>query len=391
MTRRRRDDGKGRACYYERMNLFGWGKNPDWKKQLQALGQAHGHGELAEKLAAALPGQLKTLKKEARSILSAASDAEGFAQNNMDLLRAWHTQGNPPSLPALCILGIEHFRLELAPDMIQAVLTAAILGEIENPLPYHNNMHFRKVLLQLLRLVHVHNEIYKGTARALGPEQVAWLMMAACIHDYGHDGVGNTLRGVHHPGYIERRSYTMAEPYLMRLHLSDEGMLYLRTMLLSTDVSPLGDPGNYMNQMKAAYRFHFLGERKGLQSLNLDRELMLLQKDPALATMSLLLHEADISTSAGLHYDITKYETALYAREIGEDQARPSHILEFLDTVCQQRMLSDAAQKLYAANMARIYALAEEDARNGNLPLPRADYTEFIVPDEARGAPRTIN
>ncbi len=384
------------------MSLFHWGKGPDWKAQLHALGNALPRVEpaaaggqelrvLAKKLAESLPDQLKTLKKEGRFIFHADSDADRLSKNNLDLLRGWHTQGKSPSLTALCIYGIENLRLNLAPDIQQAVLTASILGELDHPLPYHNNMHFRKVLLQMLRLVTVHNEIYHGTARALDPNKVALLMAAVCVHDLGHDGMGNTLKGIHHPGFIERRSFMLAEPYLRMAGLGDVALNDLKVLLLSTDVSPLADPGNYMNQMKAAYRFHYLGERKGLQSLNLDQDLKPLQKNAQLTMMALLLHEADISTSAGLHYDITKYETAIYAREIGEEHARPSHIIEFLDTVCQQRMISDAAQKLYAANMARIHALALEDSNNGDQPLPRAEYSDLIVHTSDSRSSKSIN
>lgn len=383
------------------MSLFNWGKSPDWKGQLIVVGEAmaaikDGYVEpeemraLSQDIAKNLPEHLKALKREGRFIFSDEGDADNLTRSNVEMLRGWHTRGNPPSLAALCIYAIENLNLKLLPDAVQAILGGAVLGEVEHSLPYHNNMHFRKVLLQLLRLVHVHNQIYKDTPHALDDNQIALLIIACCVHDFGHDGMGNTLKGIHHPGYVERRSFTMASPYLSKLGMSEPGLYDLKVALLSTDVSPLADPGNYMNQMKAAYRFHFLGERKGLQTLNLDAELSRLQKNAALATMSLMLHEADISTSAGIDYDITKYETAIYAQEIGED-AKPSHIVEFLDTVCQKRMLSDSAQKLYAANMARILALAAEDVKNGNQPLPKPEYADLIIGKSGSHSHKTIN
>jgi hypothetical protein len=383
------------------MSLFNWGKSPDWKGQILAVGEAlatvrDGLVEPEEmrtssqEIARNVQDHLKTLKKEGRFIFSDDGDTDRLTESNVDLLRSWLAHGNPPSLAALCIYAIENLDLKILPDAVQAILGASILGEVGHSLPYHNNMHFRKVLLQLLRLVYVHNSIFKDTPRALDDNQAALLIIACCVHDFGHDGMGNTLKGIHHPGFAERRSFTMASPYLNKLGMSEPGLFDLKVTLLSTDVSPLGDPGNYMNQMKAAYRFHFLGERKGLQTLNLDAELSRLQKNPALTIMSLMLHEADISTSAGLAYDVTKYETAIYAQEIGED-ARPSHIIEFLDTVCQKRMLSDAAQKLYAANMARIYALAVEDVKNGNQPLPKAEFSDLIIYKSGERPHKTIN
>lgn len=384
------------------MNFFGWGRGPDWEKQVQGLEniftalpstlmEPEGFRRTIRRIADQLPADLKHLKKEARFVFAADGDEENLARNNVDLLRQWHIQGNAPSLAALCIHAVEQFQLHLPADLMQPVLAAAVLGEIENALPYHNNMHFRKVLLQLLRLVAVHNDIYEETPRAFAPEDVALLMIAACIHDLGHDGKGNMLKGVFVPGRMEKASAQLARPYLKVAGLTEENKLEaLQIMLLCTDVAPLNDPANMMNQMKAAYRFHFLGQKGKTESLNLDAEIARLEKDPVLTMMCLILHEADIATSAGLDYEVTKYETALYRCEIGDDEARPSHIVDFLNNVCQRHMLSDAGQELYAANMARIFALAEQDLRDGNHPFPKVEYSLFMTGDSGRGS-KTVN
>lgn len=300
-------------------------------------------------------------------IFAEDADAESLNAQNVRALCRWRGEGGMPGLAALCLLACERFGID-APELVRSVMVASVLGEIPRNLSYHCNEHFRKVLLQVVRTVFVHNRIYGGTPRALDKRQTALLLIAACIHDFGHDGLGNTVRGVFEPGRLERLSFELARPYLVAAGLDDEADLSaLEVMLLATDVSPLGDPTSPMRQMKVAYRFHFLGERRG-ESLNLSRDLARLEKDAALAQMALILHESDVATSAGLDYSLSQYETSLYRLEIGGCAACPSHILDFLEQVCQRQFLGAAAQKLYSANMARIYALAEQDAAAGNAP-----------------------
>jgi hypothetical protein len=153
----------------------------------------------------------------------------------------------------------------------------------------------------------------------------------------------------------------------------------IRIMLLCTDVTPFKDPGNAVNQAKSAYRYHFLGGRTHWDGLNLDKDLSIMEDCPACAAMALMLHEADIATSAGLHYDITKYETGLLMDEISDGVARPENVINFLNDICNRQMLSEVGQQLFAANLARIYALADEDFKAGNEPYPALEESNFVL------------
>lgn len=336
--------------------------------------------EVLSRVALTLERDLSRLEGEA-FIFAGDADAETLNAQNVRALYRWRDEGGMPGLAALCLLACERMGIS-EPELLRPVLVAAVLGEIPSNLAYHNNEHFRKVLLQAVRTAFVHNRIYEGTPRAFSRRELALLLVSACIHDFGHDGLGNTVRGVFEPGRLERLSFELARPYLAAAGM-DEGadLDALEIMLLATDVAPLGDPTSPMRQMKAAYRFHFLGERQG-GSLNLSRQLSPLEKDAGLAQMALILHEADVATSAGLDYGLSQYETGLYRREVGADEARPSHILDFLEQVCQRQFLGAAAQKLYSANMARIHALAEKDAAAGDAPY---------APMSQGQAPRTVN
>ena len=316
--------------------------------------------------------------KEQSFIFPGSEDAADGTGDTIAYLRSWYVTGESPSLLAMAKAACEVFEIT-DPDRVHLLMMAAILGGVDHDLPYHNNLHFKKVLLQLIRLIAVHNSIYSDTGKALEPNEIAMLLTAGCIHDLGHDGLGNTVKGVFHCGRLERQSFDFAEPYLLATGGSPQDMEALRTMILTTDVSPLGEATNSMNQMKAAYRFHFMGERTRHQRLNLSDDLSALEQDAKLTLMACLLHEADIATSAGLDYTVTQFETCQYREEIGGSDARPDHIMAFMGAVCQRRFLSDAGQKLFAANRARICALAEEDIRNGNEAFPKPQHTDFIL------------
>ena len=260
---------------------------------------------------------LADLREPAGFIFSTRTESESLTEQNVELLRRWQLMGDGPTLAALAALAFEHFQIEKRDELMKAILIAGVLGEIPNDLSYHNNMHYRKVLLQTIRMIAVHNGIYAGTSRAFTGEQIALLLIAACVHDLGHDGKGNTVRGVFEQGRLERRSFDLAAVYLKAVGFKDSKTLEdLRIVILCTEVTPLGDPGNTMSQMKAAYRYHFLGYKTKTHTLGLDIDLAPLQKDPQLTMMSLILHEADIATSAGLTYPVTKYETTIYMQEI---------------------------------------------------------------------------
>ncbi|MCK5285293.1 MAG: hypothetical protein KAJ86_06890 [Alphaproteobacteria bacterium] len=323
---------------------------------------------------------LVVLQKDANFIFSTLGGVHEQTKNTVELLKRWHFIDNAPSLMSLCILTIENLKLDLPEEYVKALLLASVLGEIENNNPYHNNIHFKKVLLQTIRMIVMHNDIYAGTKKILGDKDIALLLIAACIHDLGHDGKGNTVKGIFKQGHLEAQSIDMSEPYLKYSGLDDKKILeYLRVMLLCTDTSPLGDPVNLMNQMKSAYRFHFLGEDEKAHTLNLDPEISLLQSDKKLTIMSIILHEADIATSAGMSYEVTKYETSIFIQELKDDDAHPQQIIAFLNQVCQRKFLSNTGQRLYSANLARIYTLAEEDFKNGNHAFPKPEHSDFLI------------
>jgi len=110
-------------------------------------------------------------------------------------------------------------------------------------------------------------------------------------------------------------------------------------------------------------------------------DIRALEKDPSLTTLCMLLHEADIATSAGVTYNVTKFETSLIMEEFKDDKAYPADVINFLEQICQRCFLTDGGLKLFSSNMARIYTLAEQDVENGNQPYPSSQLADFTRPN----------
>ncbi|HCQ70996.1 MAG: hypothetical protein CL570_02980 [Alphaproteobacteria bacterium] len=342
----------------------------------------------AQKIESTFAGDMAALNANADFIFTEIDNISHATTLNAALFDQWHQTG-APSLYALTCYALDRLALPIAPDLKQAALLSALLGSITNTLPYHNNMHYAKVLVQTLRLIIAHNHIFADTTNALGDNETIWMIIAACLHDVGHDGTGNTVRGIHKPSRLEQRSLDIALPQLETLGF-DRGsheMRRLIAMIIATDVTPIDDPSSPARQMKAAYRAHMLAGSAD-SPLNLDASLSILEHDKKASLMALLLHEADLATSSGLTYAVTARETILIHQEHHLPPARPQHIVGFLKHICQRKVLSDAAQKIYAANLARIYARAEQDTENGNEKL---EITHGIPQESAATSPRDNN
>lgn len=330
-------------------------------------------------VAARLEEDLAFLRNHAAFVFAVSETVENQTSQTIELFRQFTLAPSCPSLSALCVFAAEGFRIT-DPQLRRLMLAASVLGEVDNSMSYHNNMHYRKVSFQLMRMLAVYNGIYNGTSRVLDERNIAILLATACIHDFAHDGKGNTVKGVYIPHRLEQNSYDLAAPVFQAIGFDDPADLDLiHVLLLCTDVTPFKDPANAINQAKTAYRYHFLGGKTHWEALNLEETLAVLEKSPAASVMALMMHEADIATSAGLHYDITKYETGLLMREVADGTARPENVINFLNDICNRQMLSEVGQQLFAANLARIYALAEEDFKAGNLPFPPLEDSAFLL------------
>lgn len=339
------------------------------------------------KIGLRLDSDIKTIRETYLPLFRSDETVAGQTKLCASILRDWALLNEAPSLTALCMAALTELGVN-DEEYGRLVMLASVLGEIDNPLPYHSNMHYRKVTLQLIRLIAQHNEIYAGTAKSFSDRDICLLLTAACIHDLAHDGRGNTVQGVHERARLETLAFRIITHWMEPLGFTDKGVQEaIRAMLVSTDVSPVGDPRAPVAQMKAAYRHHFFAQEGWSEPLNLSPDLKPLEGNQHLTMMAVVLQEADIATSAGLDYNVTKYETALVCEEYKMKEALPQHIINFMRDVCGRQFLSDAGQRLYAANMARIFALAQKDVDAGNLPLPLSSHASLVTGSPAGAVP----
>lgn len=339
--------------------------------------------ETFEKVVKSIAPDLKHLKKEAIFLFTNADQTNDTTKQNVDFIQQWYQGKTEPSMLALCIYAAQHFKLKISNDLKKALILAAILGEVPNSLSYHNTKHYKKVLIQTIRLITTHNNLYQSQPQAYSDRDIATLMLTACIHDLGHDGAGNTADGEYKQARSERLSFNIAIKYFHALDYENkidfkDLMDSVQTMILCTDTSPLGDKNSLVNHMKTIYRQHVQSQIPEA-SFKLDPELFLLKENPTLSTMALLLHEADMASSSSLSYEMTVFETASFYEEIGKDEARPENILEFIEIICNRQVLSEAGKKLYSQNMANIIKKAEQAIEEGNHPFPQPEKTPFVL------------
>ncbi len=329
---------------------------------------------------------IESLRKDAYFLQDETCCPECRTERAIDMFRGWHNKTSHISLLAIVSFAIEMLNIKPDSNLQTALLMSAMLGEIHNKPAYHSNMHFREVTFQALRIIKTHNDIYKGTPKILSDEDMSLLIIAASIHDLGHTGQGNVEDGVHITAKMELHSYTLAEPYLKKCGLDSAQLQKIKTMIIATDSSPVGSEDAPVNQMKCAYKYHNQEGEKLCKPI-LSEGLLMLEKDANLTLISLFLHEADISISAGLNYDVTCYETTLLWEEMGRSNPCPSDVINFLDKICHGRFLSKAGKICFASNMAQIYTLAEDAVKNGDRPFCAAEHSNFIldVSDDAAG------
>ncbi len=318
-------------------------------------------------------------------IFSKDLDVQHFTAETCKLIHDWHEGEDLFHITSMVLIALEQFgfstlvngEIEVSDPasepLVRAMLVASILAEVPNNLPYHNNLHFQKVLLHVIRMVAAHNNnLYKDTGHSLDKKDIAKLIIAACIHDIGHEGKGNIIDHKYHLAKIELRSYAYAYPFMRAVRLDDEFLSDIEVMLMTTDISPIGDPISPINQLRKAYEHHFGMDEESAESEEdeaaLSEELSVLLENSHLCLLSVMLQEADIMNSAGVHYDITRYESIAVSKEIGLSQSLPEDTLLFLKTICNGRMLSDAARFLAEDNLEAIIGRVLKDYHSGNNP-----------------------
>ncbi len=280
---------------------------------------------------------------------------------------AWEKEGGSPSLPALAAVAIEEMALDVSDPLVRAFVMGAVLAEYPNGLQYHGNLHYRKVLCHAIRLAATNNAVFVGTERELGAHNVAKLLAAACIHDLGHLGGDNAREGVYTPGAMEQRAFDITRPYFEALGVAAEDMKDIETIVFCTDITFFAGDNSPCIRMKKIYKHYFWDDQNEDVSMMMMGKLRRYEDNKPLILMAMLLHEADVATSAGLSYDQTRRETISIMSERGVTNPGPRTVLAFLREQLGETLFTEAGKQIFGRVMADVISKAEKDILEGKL------------------------
>ncbi len=292
-------------------------------------------------------------------------DIDEFGVQATALFTAWEEDDGGPALPAIVGFAIEKFALDISDPCVRAAFLSAILAEIPNDLQYHGNEHYRKVLFHCIRLITTNNHIFAGTNRVLGKDQIAVLLTASCIHDLGHEGGDNLRDGVYTPGQMEQAAFDAARPFFEALAMPEDQMKDIETIVFCTDITFFAGDNSPCVRMKKIYKHYFWDDDREDVGMMMVGKLRRYEDNPKLILMAMILHEADIATSAGLSYEQTIKETINIMEERGVKTPGPHTVIAFLREQLGETMFTEAGKQLYGKVMADVIVRAEQDKARG--------------------------
>lgn len=271
-----------------------------------------------------------------------------------------------PKLTSLVAIAIEEFEINMDTPLGLGIFASAILAEIPNEMSYHGNPHYRKVLFHSIRLISRNNQIQKDNPDLkLTHDNIAALLMASCIHDLGHQGGDNLKDGFYTPGAMEQYSFELAAPYYTELGITKEQRDEIETLVFCTDITFFAGDNSPCVRMKQIYKHFIWQDDKKDVSMMMIGKLRLFEDNPRLVLMAMILHEADVGSSAGLSYEQTIIETISFMDERGMRTAGPNIVLAFLRDQLGETMFTDAARQIFGPAMTDVIKKAENDIKNG--------------------------
>jgi hypothetical protein len=270
-----------------------------------------------------------------------------------------NTIKNGPALFDIVVQLCDFFQINHENKLVSVALAAAIIGDIPHHNPYHNNHHFREVVIVVCRLMALHNDI--GECENLSINNILLLFIAACIHDFAHDGRGNIIEGHHIAGRCEQKSLDHAKPYLLAAGMRSQDFEKIEILIKSTDASRGKNGKSPTDIARDIFLSH---EHENISIENVPIEFAPLVQDYHLSLMAMLLCEADIAMSSGFHYEFSKEMTRLIAEESSVLEPTAKTLHGFMQIICQGGYLTKAAQTLFSDNFQAILLEAEQDCAN---------------------------
>jgi hypothetical protein len=247
--------------------------------------------------------------------------------------------------------------LEATHPLAKSLFMASVLGGIPMRQAFHSHHHTREVVCMagILALLHNKQNPFKDPKTRL-----AEIMIAACIHDFAHDGLGNKRGSGHTPMRLEKQALAKAEPYLKAAGINNHAWTRISAMVLATDISK----GDHADQSPAEWlrlAFRKNAFHKSSDGKNCPPELKIFFTDHELAIQGALLEDADLGTSAGMPYDFARRMTALIAEETKILSPTPETLIGFIDHICGGAYTTDAARTLFGENIKDLRQKAREE------------------------------
>jgi hypothetical protein len=251
-------------------------------------------------------------------------------------------------------LACAHFNIAPSHPLLPAAAMASALGAVPNDLAFHSVHHTREVVALTLALTAQQNA--EQPLQDV-PTQAFELFIAACIHDFAHDGFGNARHGQHNAMRLEQSALDHALPFLKIAGIPDPSWERICVMVLSTDVS----------KPAASYTSPAEWMRIAFQGINDDSGecppfLAPLFDDPSLALQAALLEDADLGVSGGTPYEFARRMTALIAEETKVLSPSPETLIGFIDHICHGAFMTPAAKTLFGDSMKRLRTAAKEES-----------------------------
>lgn len=297
------------------------------------------------------------------NLLFSRDDEQNIGDSISHHFRLWRVNGAPQIGQILSLL-CDHFSVPDNHYLIQSALVSCVLASIPTNNPYHNNNHFFEVIAMCVYLSVVHNDLTRAPAERLSVDEVLLLFIAACIHDFAHDGQGNIVDGIHIPSRLEKRSLAKAKPYLMKVGMPEDDFAKIEMMVMCTDVSRNAQgrsPAGILRDISLAH------QHDNVSVVNVDDFYAPIIESKKLSLMGILLADADIAMSSGLNYEFSKEMTKLVAQESSVLQPTANTLKGFMQVICHGGYLSRAAQVTLGQNFQAILLDAESDAEKGVL------------------------
>jgi hypothetical protein len=293
-------------------------------------------------------------------------DVAAYGERCATVFSRWEEdEGGGPSLLSLLVRAWEHFGLPDDDALVKAGVISSILAEIPNELQFHGNEHYRKVLFHVIRMIKTQNVLHKDDEWTLNREEISILMIAGTIHDLGHEGGDNMRDGIYTPGYMEQKAIDIAMPYYEAVGMKDENRKVLETLVFCTDITFFAGDNSPCFRMRKIYEYYFVDQSNDSVLDYMMGKLRPFDDNPKVSLIAMMLHEADIGTSAGLTYERSIIETINIMEERFVQTAGPRVLMAFLQEQLEGSMKTESGAALFGPGMEIIKEDAMQDFQSG--------------------------